>query len=140
MILKKINLENIGNCEFVFLSIYQGIKDFVPIIKRVYWIKDVPNDVSRGFHYHNELKQILVCIQGVIEIKLENLEGQVFNFKLNKHHEGLYVPEKLWREITFSDNAILLCLASEEFSELDYIRDYDEFNKIKWNYLGEKSV
>ena len=137
---RKINLEKFGNDEVGFLSIYQCIGELFPVIKRAYWIKDVPNGVSRGFHSHNELKQVLVCLQGTIEIKLENLEGELFTFTLNKYHEALFVPEKLWREMTFLNNAILLCLASEEFSELDYIRDYNEFNKIKWKYLKKGNV
>jgi hypothetical protein len=35
-----------------------------------------------------------------------------------------------WREISFSHNAVLMCLASENFNESDYIRNYQEFLDI----------
>ena len=50
---------------------------------------------------------------------------------LEKPYEGLYVPNNMWREMyDFSEDAVLMCLASEVYNEEDYIRDYDEFLKF----------
>lgn len=50
---------------------------------------------------------------------------------LEKPYEGVYVPNYMWREMfEFSDDAILLVLASELYDENDYIRDYNEFINI----------
>lgn len=45
-------------------------------------------------------------------------------------NEGLYIANDVWREMyDFSDDAVLMVLASEWYSEKDYIRDYSEFCK-----------
>ncbi|MEY4573390.1 MAG: hypothetical protein RLZ10_2680, partial [Bacteroidota bacterium] len=41
--------------------------------------------------------------------------------------KGLYLPPFVWRDIQFSHNSVLLCLASLEYDERDYLRDYKEF-------------
>jgi len=46
----------------------------------------------------------------------------------------VYVPKKNWRILeNFSTNALALIIASTDFSENDYIRDFDEFCKIRGN-------
>lgn len=96
-------------------------------IKRVYYMYDTINDVVRGKHAHKNLEQILVCIHGTCKIKLDNgKETKIIH--LEKPYEGLYVSNNMWREMyDFSDDAVLMVLASEPYNEDDYIRDYDEF-------------
>ena len=60
----------------------------------------------------------------------EDLQGNKETFVLDTPNKGLFIPEKLWRDIQFSHNAVLLCLASEVYTTEDYIRDYDEFKNI----------
>lgn len=96
-------------------------------IKRVYYMYDTVADVVRGHHAHKKLEQILVCIHGSCKIKLDNgREKKVV--VLEKPYEGLYVANNMWREMyDFSEDAVLLVLASEVYEESDYIRDYEEF-------------
>lgn len=99
-------------------------------IKRVYYMYDTGKGVVRGHHAHKSLEQILVCIHGTCKIRLDNgRERKVVN--LEKPYEGLYVGRNIWREMyDFSEDAVLMVLASEVYNEADYIRDYDEFLKL----------
>lgn len=99
-------------------------------IKRVYYMYDTGRGVVRGHHAHKSLEQILVCIHGTCKIRLDNgRERKVVN--LEKPYEGLYVGSNIWREMyDFSEDAVLMVLASEVYNEADYIRDYDEFLKL----------
>ena len=105
-------------------------KDIPFKIRRVYYMYDTVGGVVRGRHAHKSLEQILVCIHGSCKIRLDNgTEDKVV--PLEKPYEGLYVPGSMWREMyDFSPDAVLLVLASELYSEQDYIRDYDEFLQV----------
>lgn len=83
--------------------------------------------VTRGFHAHKKLEQILICIHGSCKIRLDNgYEKKIV--PLEKPYEGLYVANAMWREMfDFSKDAVLMVLASELYDENDYIRNYDEF-------------
>lgn len=99
-------------------------KDIPFEIKRVYYMHDTKNGIVRGHHAPKSLEQILICIHGTCKIKLDNGIEQ----KLEKPYEGLYVANNMWREMfDFSEDAVLMVLASELYDENDYIRDYDEF-------------
>ena len=113
-------------------------KDIPFEIKRVYYMYDTKSDIHRGFHAHKNLKQILICIHGSCKILLDNGKEKKI-VSLEKPYEGLYVPNDMWREMyDFSEDAVLLVLASEPYREEDYIRDYDEFLK-QINKKGEKA-
>lgn len=102
-------------------------KDIPFAIKRVYYMYDTVEDVVRGRHAHKSLEQILVCIHGSCKILLDDgKEKKVV--PLEKPYEGLYVPNNIWREMyDFSEDAVLMVLASDFYDEEDYIRDYDQF-------------
>lgn len=107
----------------------EELKDIPFEIKRVYYMYDTKNGVRRGFHSHKTLEQILICIHGSCKVLLDNGNEKKVIF-LEKPYEGLYVPKNMWREMyDFSEDAVLMVLASEYYREEDYIRDYDEFLK-----------
>ena len=91
---------------------------------------DTVSGVVRGKHAHKKLEQILICIHGSCKIRLDNgIEKKVVN--LEKPYEGLYISNDMWREMyDFSDDAVLMVLASELYDENDYIRNYDDFLKL----------
>ena len=43
---------------------------FVP--KRIFYVCDIPKDEERGNHAHYETKQLLICVQGEIIVKMHN--------------------------------------------------------------------
>lgn len=108
----------------------EEFKDIPFKIKRVYYIYDTLPNVIRGYHAHKNLKQILICVHGSCKIKLDNgKEKEIVT--LEKPNEGLFVDNNMWREMyDFSEDAVLLVLASELYDENDYIRNYDDFLKF----------
>ena len=105
-------------------------KDIPFEIKRVYYMYDTGKNVRRGFHAHRSLEQILICIHGTCKILLDNgTEKKIV--PLEKPYEGLYIANNMWREMyDFSEDAVLLVLASDFYKEEDYIRNYDDFLKF----------
>lgn len=101
---------------------------FVP--KRMFYVTDVPKAVERGFHSHYKCKQYLICIQGQIEVTLNDGTGNV-SFILNPN-EAVLVENLIWDSQRFlTGNDILLVLASQRYIKKDYITDFEEFKKEK---------
>ena len=105
----------------------EEFKDIPFRIRRVYYMYDTASGVTRGKHAHKSLQQILICIHGSCKILLDNGKEKKI-VPLEKPYEGLYVSNNMWREMyDFSDDAVLMVLASDLYDECDYIRNYDEF-------------
>ena len=104
-------------------------------IKRVYYIYDVPNGNRRGFHSHNNLHQMLICVHGSVKILTKSpYEEQIT--ELNSADSGLYIGPMVWREMyDFTPDAVLLVLASEHYDVSDYIRDYSCYEKLAKEYF-----
>lgn len=96
-------------------------------VKRIYYIFETEKGVRRGYHSHKVLQQILICVKGSCKILLDNgIEKE--EVVLDKPDEGLYIASNIWREMfDFSEDAVLLVLASEVYRETDYIRNYNDF-------------
>lgn len=96
-------------------------------IRRIYYIYHTGRGVSRGFHAHKELKQVAICISGQCRIVLDDgLKRE--EVLMNCPAKGLLIDSLLWREMhDFSEDCILLVLASEHYQESDYIRNYEDF-------------
>ena len=105
----------------------EEFKEIPFAIRRVYYMYDTAEGVTRGYHAHKSLQQILICIHGSCKIKLDNgKETKVV--PLENPYEGLYVSNFMWREMfDFSSDAVLMVLASDLYDESDYIRNYNEF-------------
>lgn len=100
-------------------------------IKRTYYLYDVPGGESRGGHAHKELYQVMVAASGSFTVTLD--DGSVKrSFLLNRPYQALLVVPGIWRELDdFSSGSVCLVLASHGYDEADYIRDYDEFLRLK---------
>ena len=115
----------------------EALKNIPFEIKRVYYIFNASSDLPRGFHAHKELQQVLICTSGSCKVILD--DGQKKDeYLLNKSSQGLVVDKMKWREMhDFSDDCVLMVLASDYYNEEDYIRDYGEFlkrsNIISWH-------
>ncbi len=126
-----IRLGGIGSPSLGYISVLEQ-KDQLPFdVKRVYWTYYTPNEVQRGGHAHKNLSQIIVSVSGIIEITVETLDKKRETFILDSPQRALYLDSTCWREMKFSHNAVLLCLASENYDEDDYIRDYKEFQALQ---------
>lgn len=101
------------------------------VIKRVYWIYDVPGGEYRGAHAYQDNKEFIVALSGSFDVVLDDgMEKKVFS--LNRSYYGLYVPSGLWRYMdNFSTNSLAFITSSTVFDTADYIRDYDAFLAYK---------
>ncbi|BFO65961.1 sugar 3,4-ketoisomerase [Chryseobacterium sp. KCF3-3] len=124
-----ITFDKIGNPQLGYITIAEAQKNVPFDIQRVYWTYYTPQDVTRGGHAHRELQQIIFAVSGTIIFNTEDKDGNKENFILDHPTKGLYIPELVWRDIQFSHNAVLLCLASLLYDEKDYFRDFEEFKK-----------
>lgn len=99
-------------------------------VKRAYWIYDVPGGTDRGGHAYAENTEFVIALSGSFDVLLDDGE-HVERFSLNRSYYGLLIPKMVWRTmVNFSTNSLALVLSSTEYSESDYIRDYQEFQKV----------
>ena len=100
-------------------------------IKRTYWIYDVPGGETRGGHAYRDNQEFIVSLSGAFDVIVDD-GTQKKIFTLNRSYYGLYVPAGLWREMeNFSTNSLALELGSIHYDEKDYIRDYQQYLKMK---------
>ena len=109
------------------LSFVQNDSELGFDIQRLYYIYDVPGGERRGAHAHKKLRQLMIAMSGSFEVELSDGCKSTTYF-LNKPYIGLYICPRIWRDLkNFSSGAVCAVLASENFDEEDYIRDYDDF-------------
>ena len=100
-------------------------------VKRIYYLYDVKNSSIRGEHAHKDLFQVIFGLNQGLKIKIDDGQNQKI-FSLNNSNQGLLIVPGIWRSLTeFFPESICLVLASELYSEEDYIRDYNEFLNFK---------
>lgn len=98
-------------------------------IRRVYYLHGVPGGAERGGHAHVNLQQLLIAVAGSFDVLLDNGRQQ-HTITLDDPTKGLLIESMTWRELTnFAPNSVCLVLASEHYTEGDYIRDYEDFTK-----------
>ncbi len=126
---KLISLKTLGDDRGSLIALEENYN--IPFaIKRVYYIFDTKKDVSRGFHAHIHLKQLAICVKGSCTFIVDDGKSKK-NVELNSPDQGLLIEGLIWREMhNFSQDCVLLVLASEHYDESDYIREYDDFLKV----------
>jgi dTDP-4-dehydrorhamnose 3,5-epimerase-like enzyme len=123
-----INLPKItdrrGNLTFI-----EGNRHIPFLVRRVYYLYDVPAGAMRGGHAHKKLEQFVIAASGSFTVVIDDGRKRK-KFFLNRPHYGLYIPRMVWRELEdFSSGSICVVLASEEYDESDYYRSYKRFLK-----------
>ncbi|MBI9052563.1 MAG: WxcM-like domain-containing protein [Bacteroidales bacterium] len=100
-------------------------------IKRIYYLYDVPGGEGRGGHAHKELQQFLVAASGSFDVIID--DGRTKRtIHLCRPYIALHIVPGIWRDLTnFSSGSICLVLASLNYDEKDYIRDYTKFSLLK---------
>lgn len=114
-----------GNLTYVYQDCH------VPFpIDRVFYSYDIPAGERRGAHAHKQCHQLIIAASGSFEVVLNDGVNKR-TVLLNRPFFGLHVPPGIWSsEQGFSSGSICLVLASDVYSEEDYIRDYDEY--VEW--------
>ena len=102
-------------------------------IKRVFYIYDSDSTVVRGQHANRKSEFVLINVAGKSKVRITDGNEEVI-VELNKPMMGVYIPTMIWKDMyDFSEDSVLLVLASTHFDETEYIRDYDEYIKIMEN-------
>lgn len=113
------------------LVIVEGLKDIPFEIKRIFYIYGSDKDVVRGQHANRESEFVLINVAGTSKVKVKDGKGNEAVYSLNRPHTGIYLPRMVWKDMyDFSEDSVLLCLASTNYNAAEYIRDYNEFVKI----------
>ena len=84
-------------------------------IKRVFYIYDVPGGEERGGHSHKELQQVIIAISGAFDVLID---------------DGVIAPGIWSQQLNFSSGSVCLVIASDNYNEDDYVRDYEEFKQL----------
>ena len=120
------------------LVIVEGMKDIPFDIKRIFYIYGSDSKVIRGQHANRKSEFVLINVAGTSKVRVKDGKGNEAVFALNRPHTGIYLPKMVWKEMyDFSEDSVLLCLASENYDAEEYIRDYKEFQKV-FNYYEDK--
>lgn len=127
---KIITMKKIGEDDIGYLSFFETHNEINFDIKRIYYIYSVPLNTKRGMHAHKELKQLVWCPYGQVEIILDNgVERKTY--VLDEPNKGLIIDRGFWRDMFWKKEGSVLCVAaSGYYTEDDYIRDYDEFKRL----------
>lgn len=125
-LINTIEFKKLGDERGSLVSLEQN-KNIPFDVKRIYYIFGTKEGISRGFHAHKNLEQVAICVKGSCRFLLDNgkIKEEVI---LDKPDVGLHINSFIWREMhDFSEDCVLMVLASELYDESDYIRDYNNF-------------
>ncbi|XEH48874.1 FdtA/QdtA family cupin domain-containing protein [Edwardsiella tarda] len=129
MEIKIIQLQTHGDERGSLVALEEG-KNIPFHIKRVYYMFKTKTNIHRGFHAHKSLKQVAIAVRGSCRFLLDDGKERI-EMLLDNPAQGLLIESFIWREIyDFSEDCVLMVLASELYDESDYVRDYTVFKTI----------
>ena len=100
-------------------------------IKRVFYIYGSDSTVVRGQHANKESEFVLINVAGKSKVRITDGEEE-FVVELNKPMMGVYIPKMIWKDMyDFSQDSVLLVLASTHYDGSEYIRNYKEYLEEK---------
>ncbi|EQA47320.1 WxcM-like protein [Leptospira broomii serovar Hurstbridge str. 5399] len=123
-----IFLKNMGGGPSGNLVVLEGEREIPFLIKRVYYITKIENSTNiRGKHAHRSLEQVIFCVNGSFTLELDDGRKRQ-DIIMNRENIGVRLGPMLWHTMRdFSADCVILVVASDYYSETDYIRNYDEF-------------
>ncbi len=126
---KKIDFTQLGD-ERGHLVVVEGLKDIPFEIKRIFYIYGSEGCVVRGCHANRKSEFVLINVCGTSKVKIRYKNCEEI-FVLDKPHTGVYIPNMTWKDMyDFSEDSILLCIASEIYDSREYIRDFNTYLKL----------
>ncbi|GAB3959844.1 hypothetical protein GCM10028805_56700 [Spirosoma harenae] len=109
-------------------------------VKRIFYIYDVPEHTSRGYHRHTLCTMGLICLNGSVDIYSQTPEEDQY-FRLDSPDQLLILEPTDWRIMhNFSSNAILMIVADRAFSETTYIDESYRDWVGKWQAAAEQTA
>lgn len=110
------------------LVVVEGGQEIPFEIKRIFYIYGSDSNVIRGQHANKRSEFVLINVAGTSKVRVDDGKGNEAVFSLNRPHTGIYLPKLVWKDMyDFSEDSVLLCLASEHYDGSEYIRSYEEF-------------
>lgn len=111
------------------LVVVEGEQQIPFAINRVFYIYGSDATVVRGQHANRESEFVLINVSGTSKVRVDDGKEE-YVVELNRPRMGLYLPTMLWKDMyDFSEDSVLLVLASTHYDGNEYIRDYDEYLK-----------
>jgi len=127
-LIQRVQFQPLGDARGELYAL-EGLKNIPFEIKRIYFMRGMHADSPRGFHAHVNLKQVAICVTGRCRMVLDDGKRRESTI-LDSPSSGLLIGNLVWREMhDFSDDCVLLVVASQYYDESDYIRDYKDFLK-----------
>lgn len=125
---KVLNFKDLGD-ERGKLVVIEGHQDIPFDIQRVFYMYGSDSEVMRGQHANRKSEFVLINVGGTSKVRIDNGHSEAI-IELNKPMMGLYIPTMVWKDMyDFSEDSILLVLASTHYDGTEYIRDYEEYKK-----------
>ena len=110
------------------LVVLEGGIDIPFEIKRAFYIYGSDNDIVRGQHANIKSEFVLINVAGESKVRVRDGIGNEIIYCLNQPHTGIYLPKMIWKDMyDFSENSVLLCLASEHYDASEYVREYSKY-------------
>ncbi len=114
-----------------YLVVVEGEEDIPFEIKRIFYIYGSDPSAVRGRHANKKTEFVLINVSGQSKVKVKDGRGNEKIFELDRPHTGIYLPKMVWKDMyDFSEDSVLLCLASEHYDAEEYIRDYGQFEDL----------
>lgn len=111
------------------LVVVEGKRDIPFEIQRVFYIYGSDSEVVRGQHANRQSEFVLINVGGTSKVRIDNGHSEAI-VELDKPMMGLYIPTMVWKDMyDFSEDSILLVLASTHYDGTEYIRDYEAYKK-----------
>lgn len=131
------NMNTIDDCKIIEfkdlgdergkLVVVEGTKDIPFAIQRVFYIYGSDCSVVRGQHANRKSEFVLINVSGKSKVKIDDGNRQKV-VELNRPMMGIYIPQMVWKDMyDFSEDSVLLCLASTHYDGTEYIRNYEEY-------------
>lgn len=118
-----------------YLVVIESEKDIDFELKRLFYIYGSQSDVVRGQHANKKSEFVLVNVNGSSKVTIKDGLGNSKTYVLDRPNLGLYIPKLLWKDMyDFSEDSVLLVLSSEYYDSNEYIRDYEEYEKLMSEY------
>jgi UDP-2-acetamido-3-amino-2,3-dideoxy-glucuronate N-acetyltransferase len=107
------------------------IGDQVPFpVKRYFLVYSVASKEIRGEHAHRSLHQFLICVHGRCHVVADDGINRQ-EFVLDSPTIGIHMPPMVWGiQYKYSEDAVLMVLASDKYDPSSYIRDYSQFLEL----------
>lgn len=112
------------------LVVIEGNESVPFEIARVFYIYGSDPTVVRGQHANRESEFVLINVAGKSKVRITDTHEEIV-VELNKPMMGVYIPKMIWKDMyDFSEDSVLLVLASTHYNGKEYIRNYNEYKEI----------